>query len=69
MRDKCYKKKVFSWVYINQTDPDGTLSWLVKELKRAEHEHQYVHILSHIPPGNNECLEGWARNYYAIINR
>ncbi|VIO95403.1 Uncharacterized protein BM_BM1724 [Brugia malayi] len=57
------------WLRINETDPDGTLSWLVMELKQAEHDGQYVHILSHIPPGDNECLESWARNYYKIIAR
>uniref|UniRef100_A0A0R3RM09 Metallophos domain-containing protein n=1 Tax=Elaeophora elaphi TaxID=1147741 RepID=A0A0R3RM09_9BILA len=54
---------------INETDPDGTLSWLVAELKQAEHDGHYVHILSHIPPGNDECIESWARNYYKIITR
>ncbi|CAG9535750.1 unnamed protein product [Cercopithifilaria johnstoni] len=57
------------WLRINETDPDGTLSWLVAELKQAEHDGQYVHILSHIPPGDGECLESWARNYYKIIAR
>ncbi|KAM3721915.1 Sphingomyelin phosphodiesterase [Dirofilaria immitis] len=57
------------WLYINETDPDGTLSWLVAELKQAESDGQYVHILSHIPPGNEECRESWARNYYKIIAR
>uniref|UniRef100_A0A915Q717 Saposin B-type domain-containing protein n=1 Tax=Setaria digitata TaxID=48799 RepID=A0A915Q717_9BILA len=57
------------WLYINQTDPDGILSWLVMELEKAELNGQYVHILSHIPPGNDECLESWARNYYKIIAR
>lgn len=59
----------FSWLRINETDPDGTLSWLVTELKQAESDGQYVHILSHIPPGDNECLESWARNYYKIVAR
>ncbi|MFH4982743.1 hypothetical protein AB6A40_009452 [Gnathostoma spinigerum] len=57
------------WLYLNQTDPDTTLSWLVKQLYAAEMNEQYVHILAHIPPGNGECLEGWARNYYRIVNR
>ncbi|VDK44832.1 unnamed protein product [Anisakis simplex] len=64
-----YRSLLLSWLYINETDPDGTLSWLVNELIRAENDGQYVHILSHIPPGNSECLEGWARNYYLIVNR
>lgn len=57
------------WLYINETDPDGTLSWLVSELEQAELDGQYVHILSHVPPGDNECFESWARNYYKIVTR
>ena len=25
--------------------------------------------MAHIPPGDGECLEGWARNYYRVIQR
>uniref|UniRef100_A0A0N4ZPK3 Sphingomyelin phosphodiesterase n=1 Tax=Parastrongyloides trichosuri TaxID=131310 RepID=A0A0N4ZPK3_PARTI len=57
------------WLYLNQTDPDESLSWLVNELYRAELDGVYVHILAHVPPGDGECLEGWSRNYYRIINR
>ena len=45
------------------------MSWLVSELVRAERDRQYVHILAHIPPGNEECLEGWSKNYYNVVNR
>ncbi|KAI6173119.1 Sphingomyelin phosphodiesterase [Aphelenchoides besseyi] len=55
------------FLYLNQTDPDGTLKWLVDELYDAEQRGIAVHIMAHIPPGNSECLEGWARNYYRII--
>ncbi|VDM56671.1 unnamed protein product [Angiostrongylus costaricensis] len=57
------------FLYLNQSDPDGTMSWLVLELFKAELSGESVHILSHIPPGDSECLEGWARNYYRIIQR
>uniref|UniRef100_A0A0K0DP58 Metallophos domain-containing protein n=1 Tax=Angiostrongylus cantonensis TaxID=6313 RepID=A0A0K0DP58_ANGCA len=60
---------VNSFLYLNQSDPDGTMSWLVLELFKAELSGESVHILSHIPPGDSECLEGWARNYYRIIQR
>ncbi|EPB79533.1 Ser/Thr phosphatase family protein [Ancylostoma ceylanicum] len=39
------------------------------ELFQAELSGDDVHVLSHIPPGDGECLEGWARNYYRIIQR
>ncbi|KAJ1363535.1 hypothetical protein KIN20_023422 [Parelaphostrongylus tenuis] len=57
------------FLYLNQSDPDGTMSWLVLELFKAELSGESVHILSHIPPGDSECLEGWARNYYRIVQR
>uniref|UniRef100_A0AAF5I0N5 Sphingomyelin phosphodiesterase n=1 Tax=Strongyloides stercoralis TaxID=6248 RepID=A0AAF5I0N5_STRER len=57
------------WLYLNQTDPDESLSWLVTQLYDSEKKGTYVHILAHIPPGNEECLEGWSRNYYRIVNR
>ena len=28
-----------------------------------------VHILSHVPPGNSECLGAWGREYSRIISR
>ncbi|WKX93157.1 hypothetical protein Q1695_010864 [Nippostrongylus brasiliensis] len=57
------------FLYLNQSDPDGTMSWFVAELYKAELSGEAVHVLSHIPPGDGECLEGWARNYYRVIQR
>ncbi|EYC07434.1 hypothetical protein Y032_0070g431 [Ancylostoma ceylanicum] len=57
------------FLYLNQSDPDGTMSWFATELFKAELSGDDVHVLSHIPPGDGECLEGWARNYYRIIQR
>uniref|UniRef100_A0A1I7XUQ1 Saposin B-type domain-containing protein n=1 Tax=Heterorhabditis bacteriophora TaxID=37862 RepID=A0A1I7XUQ1_HETBA len=57
------------FLYINQTDPDGTLTWLIKQLSMAEKEGDVVHILAHIPGGDGEALEGWAINYYKVVNR
>ncbi|RCN28225.1 hypothetical protein ANCCAN_26032, partial [Ancylostoma caninum] len=75
------------FLYLNQSDPDGTMSWFATELFKAsepvstcvfllrsmlfqaELSGDSVHVLSHIPPGDGECLEGWARNYYRIIQR
>ncbi|KAL7071326.1 hypothetical protein ACQ4LE_009248 [Meloidogyne hapla] len=57
------------FIYINQTDPDGSLTWLVDQLWNAEKNGKFVYILSHIPPGDEECLESWSRNYYRIVIR
>jgi sphingomyelin phosphodiesterase len=81
------------FIYINQTDPDGSLTWLVDQLWDAEKNGKvqylnffyclnialnliliclflkFVYILSHIPPGDKDCLESWSRNYYRIVIR
>lgn len=45
------------------------LQWLVEELYSAEQAGERVHLLSHVPSGNHECLGGWGREYSRIINR
>ncbi|GMS90922.1 hypothetical protein PENTCL1PPCAC_13097, partial [Pristionchus entomophagus] len=57
------------YLYINQTDPDGTLTWLIDELLDSEAKGEKVHIISHIPAGDDFCLKGWAHNFYDIVNR
>ncbi|GMT05039.1 hypothetical protein PENTCL1PPCAC_27213 [Pristionchus entomophagus] len=57
------------YIYINQTDPDGTLTWLINELLDSEAKGERVHIISHIPAGDDYCLKGWAHNFYDIVNR
>uniref|UniRef100_A0A1I8ABT4 Sphingomyelin phosphodiesterase n=1 Tax=Steinernema glaseri TaxID=37863 RepID=A0A1I8ABT4_9BILA len=57
------------YLYVNQTDPDGTMTWFVNQLADAEAAGDKVHVVSHIPGGDTEALEGWAHNYYKVINR
>ncbi|GMR31699.1 hypothetical protein PMAYCL1PPCAC_01895, partial [Pristionchus mayeri] len=57
------------YIYIDQADPDGTLTWLVSELLDSEAKGEKVHIISHIPAGDDYCLKGWAHNFYEIVNR
>ena len=45
------------------------LVWLVDRLLEAEAAGEKVHILSHVPPGNAECLGAWGREYSRIITR
>lgn len=70
-------------MYMNQTDPDGTFSWVVNELLAAEQAGDKVWVVAHIPGGisllllvdflcilgDSEALEGWALNYYKAVNR
>ncbi|CAD6195707.1 unnamed protein product [Caenorhabditis auriculariae] len=57
------------FLYINQSDPDSSMSWFVQELYQAEQAGEAVFVMAHIPPGDSECLEGWAINYYRVIQR
>uniref|UniRef100_A0AC35U2V0 Sphingomyelin phosphodiesterase n=1 Tax=Rhabditophanes sp. KR3021 TaxID=114890 RepID=A0AC35U2V0_9BILA len=55
--------------YLNQTDPDGTLAWLTNELVESEANGEKVHIITHIPAGDDYCLKGYSFNFYKIVNR
>ncbi|KAK4887019.1 hypothetical protein RN001_003290 [Aquatica leii] len=57
------------WLYVNSTDPAKELHWLIDQLLQAEHNKEKVHIIGHIPPGSEDCLKVWSRNYYEIVNR
>ncbi|CAI5455291.1 unnamed protein product [Caenorhabditis angaria] len=57
------------YLYINEVDPDATLEWLIEELVDSEKRGEVVHIISHIPPGDNYCLKGWSFNFYEIVKR
>ena len=57
------------WLLINATDPESELSWLIGQLTDAENANEKVHIVGHIPPGKNDCLQIWSENYYRIISR
>uniref|UniRef100_A0A1I7X6J4 Sphingomyelin phosphodiesterase n=1 Tax=Heterorhabditis bacteriophora TaxID=37862 RepID=A0A1I7X6J4_HETBA len=57
------------YLYIDQVDPDATLQWLIDELMDSEQKGDKVHIISHIPPGDNYCLKGWSHNFFEIIKR
>ena len=60
---------IFSWINYNWVDNSGVLTWLVDILQIAELAGEKVHIISHIPPGNKDCLGAWGRNYAKIIER
>ncbi|GMT32024.1 hypothetical protein PFISCL1PPCAC_23321, partial [Pristionchus fissidentatus] len=64
-----YGDHVNFFLYVNQTDPDGTMSWFQNQLEEAEKAGDKVHVVAHIPGGAGEALDGWAINYYHIVNR
>ena len=57
------------WLYINSTDPGNQLQWLVHELHLSELMNERVHIIGHIPPGADDCLKVWSKNYNKILRR
>lgn len=57
------------WVLHDPVDPTGQLAWLVDVLLAAEAAQEKVHILAHIPPGNDDCLESWGREFAKIVDR
>ncbi|KHJ94645.1 Saposin-like type B, region 1 [Oesophagostomum dentatum] len=38
-------------------------------LEHISTTHTDVHIISHIPPGDDYCLKGWSFNYFEIVKR
>ncbi|CAB4066404.1 SMPD1 [Lepeophtheirus salmonis] len=57
------------WLNYDHVDLGGQLNWLMKELFKAETNNEKVHILSHVPPGSDECYGTWGREYSKIVNR
>lgn len=41
----------------------------METLHQAENDNEFVHILAHIPPGDNSCLVAWSRAFRKIVNR
>ena len=61
----CHSKNF--WLFINSKDPGNQLQWLVHELQMSELLNEKVHIIGHIPPGSEDCLKVWSRNYNEIL--
>ncbi|XP_023936215.2 sphingomyelin phosphodiesterase 1-like [Bicyclus anynana] len=57
------------WVLYDPVNPKRHLEWLVEELHNAELSGEKVHILSHIPPGDQDLIYVWTREYDRIVER
>uniref|UniRef100_A0A914VBV9 Sphingomyelin phosphodiesterase n=1 Tax=Plectus sambesii TaxID=2011161 RepID=A0A914VBV9_9BILA len=57
------------YLYINQTDPDESMTWFIQQLSDAEKAGDKVHVVAHIPGGAGEMLESWSLVYYQAVNR
>ncbi|KAK4018537.1 hypothetical protein OUZ56_000587 [Daphnia magna] len=63
----CYTGNL--WTLSKFQDPASSLVWLNNVLQNAEKAGEKVHIVSHIPPGNNDCWSTFSREFSKIINR
>lgn len=57
------------WLLLDPRDPAEQLTFLVNELLESEMMGEKVHIIGHIPPGLEDCLQVWSTNYNRIIAR
>ncbi|CAI4226353.1 unnamed protein product [Auanema sp. JU1783] len=57
------------FLMVNQTDPDNSMSWFIKQLDDAEKAGDKVHVIAHIPGGTPEGMEGFSLNYYRAMIR
>ena len=63
------QRNLISFLYINQTDPDGYMTWLANELAKAEAAGDKVQIVGHIPPSEGDTFAAWTTNYLNVVNR
>lgn len=61
---------IFSrWMLYNEVDPYGQLQWMADTLAEAEKAGEMVHILSHVPTGDDTCLKSWSHQFNTIVQR
>ncbi|XP_030749655.1 sphingomyelin phosphodiesterase-like isoform X2 [Sitophilus oryzae] len=57
------------WLLYQDKDPFDQLLWLVQVLALAEKNGEKVHLLSHVPPGEESCHKQWSNQFKKIILR
>lgn len=57
------------WLLHNASYSAKQLQWLHDTLLEAEENDEKVHILAHVPAGEGECYNAWAREYRRIVDR
>ncbi|CAG0891621.1 unnamed protein product [Darwinula stevensoni] len=63
----CYK---FNWfTYLDHSDPGKQLEWLDRELKSASDAGDHVHLVSHISPGDEDCLVTWTHHFLRLLHK
>lgn len=59
----------FRWLLYDDFDPYGQLQWMADVLAEAEKAGEMVHILSHVPSGDDTSYSVWAHQFKRIIER
>lgn len=62
-------QKLNWWNVLYPVDMNDQLTWLATTLLEAERNQEKVHILSHIPPGSEDTMQVFQREYRNIIDR
>ncbi|XP_037777507.1 sphingomyelin phosphodiesterase-like [Penaeus monodon] len=57
------------WIVYDDVDPASELGWMAQELQKAEDAGEKVYIISHIPPGHDDCSKTWSHQYNRIVYR
>jgi sphingomyelin phosphodiesterase len=57
------------WIYYDPQYLVGQLQWLHDTLLQAETKKEKVHIIAHVPSGDDTCLKVWSREYRRILDR
>ncbi|ORX59557.1 sphingomyelin phosphodiesterase [Hesseltinella vesiculosa] len=65
----CYTLNWWLYQRPGELDPDGMLSWLVRQLQDAEDRKERVWIVGHISPGDSTCFHDYSNYYHQIVER
>lgn len=60
---------LYRWLLYDDVDPYGQLQWLADTLYQAELNEEIVHILTHVPVGDETVLKKWSYEYGRVIKR
>lgn len=57
------------WLLYDDVDPASELEWMGSELQAAEDAGEKVYLISHHPPGHEDCTRTWSHQYNRIVLR
>lgn len=59
----------FRWLLYDDVDPASELAWMAIQLQASEDAGEKVYLISHHPPGHDDCTRTWSHEYNKIILR